>query len=95
MPHGKTLLMRNIRKPAPQWIHKHEHKAARDRRHDRDRTTGAVRNWPRDLRAPAQNTPYVNLARDLKPKRWWKLRPERQIELALQLAEFKAKRDAS
>ena len=93
--HGVTVAMRNIQKPEPQWVHKHTGTPARDRRHDRDRDTGAVRNWPRDLRAPSSNVPYVNLKRDLKSKRWWRLRPERQIELAVQLAAFRAKRDAA
>jgi hypothetical protein len=92
--HGVTVAMRNVRRPEPLWIHQHTGKPARDLRHDRDRDTGKVRTWPRDLRASSTNVPYVNPARDLKPGRWWKLRPERQIELSLQLAKFRARRDA-
>ena len=72
--HGVTVAMRNIRRPEPKWIVRHEHMPVRHR--------------------PGQNVPHVNPLRDLKPKRWWHLRPERQIELAVQLAAFRAKRDA-
>jgi hypothetical protein len=94
MAHGKTLQLNNIRPKPPLWVHQHHGKPASERRKSRNRITGAVRTWPSDLRAPATNTPYVNPQRDLKRHRWWKLRPERQIELAIQLAEFRAKRDA-
>lgn len=66
--HGITVQMRNIRGGDAEWIVKHEHPAARDRRHYRD-DNGIVRTWPNYLRQPARNAPYVNPARDLKPGR--------------------------
>lgn len=85
MAHGKTNLMRNIRKPAPKWVHRHEHPAGRDRRHGQSgyqpHARGKRFTVPKADRPPALNEPYVNLLRDLKPGA--RLRPEyRDADLA-------------
>jgi hypothetical protein len=68
MPHGKTNLMRNIRKPAPTRLHEHTNLSGWDRRHIRLLPTGEVANLTPvtrrngrsrgDFRIPAVNVPY-------------------------------------
>jgi hypothetical protein len=60
MAHGKTLLMRNIRKPAPQWVH--EHTAPTTAMRKADVLLGKVR--ARDI--PDRCEPYTNPDRDLR-----------------------------
>lgn len=72
MAHGKTLLMRNIRRPAPQWVHQHFVPSVFFK-------DGPLPMTRADKKA-ADLQPYVNPARDLKPGR--RLRSELQIETA-------------
>lgn len=56
MAHGKTLLMRNIRMPAPIVIHRHVGAPRRVRRDDR-----LVLAWKGSF---MENDPYIDPARD-------------------------------
>ena len=60
MAHGKTLLMRNIRTPQPQWVHQHTTPSRR--------LKATLRLKLADLTAPPCE-PYVNPERDLKRAR--------------------------
>lgn len=59
MAYGKTLLMRNIRKPAKEWIHQHFVPEVK--------STSTAKHWA--AKADANLQPYVNPARDLRPGR--------------------------
>lgn len=61
MPHGKTLLMRNIRKPAPTVIQRHVGAPRWVRRNPR-----LLAEWKRSF---VRNEPYVDPARDERPGR--------------------------
>lgn len=58
MAHGKSLLLRNIRKPAPVPVYKHESVAMADR------SNGGLAAV-----VQAKCEPYMNPGRDLKPGR--------------------------
>lgn len=67
MAHGKTLLMRAIRRPGPQYIHRHVGAPRWVRRNKR-----SVADWNGSY---IDNQPYVTGSRDLRKGR--KLRGDR------------------
>lgn len=65
---GMTARMRNIPGPRRQVLHGHQGPNSQQRRHFAT-DGGGVGTWPKDLRSPAVNVPYVNPARDEKKAR--------------------------
>ena len=68
MPSGVTNLMRNIRRPAPEWVHEHTGANRGQRRMHAPKGPnqfGVMQSGATVYRS-STNTPYVNPMRDLK-----------------------------
>jgi hypothetical protein len=61
MGHGKTLLMANIRRPGPVWVHRHVGAPRWVRRNER-----LLAGWKGSF---VTNEPYVNRERDQRKGR--------------------------